>query len=100
MTRKEELTKFLSGKADKSMTERLIDEVIFQELKLEELKQLPFIKINPKDASQQKATPASKLYISLMAQYNANIRTLAHLSGASENDEESPLRMWAKKNAK
>lgn len=99
MDRREELLNYIGDKEDRAFVEPLIDEVIFLEGQLEELKKLPFIKVHPKNPELQKATPASRLYVSLMAQYNANIRTLSHLSGAAENDEESPLRAWARNNA-
>lgn len=100
MSRKEELLKYMGGKADRELVEYLIDEAVFLEGQLAELKKLPFIKIHPQHPEMQKATPASRMYVSLMAQYNANIRTLAHLSGATEAEEESPLRAWAKANGK
>lgn len=99
MSRKDELLNYIGDKADRNFVEKLVDEVVFLEEQLVELKKLPFIRVHPKDPSQQKATPASRMYVSLMAQYNANIRTLAHLSGATETEEESPLRTWAKNNA-
>lgn len=99
MTRREELLKYLSGKTEQLMVEQLVDEIIFQEQQLDELKKLPFINVNPKNPMQQKATPASRMYVSLMAQYNANVRTIARLSGDTEIEEDSPLRSWAKKNA-
>lgn len=99
MTRKDEILKYMGDKVDREFVDHLVDEVVFLEGQLTELKKLPFIRVNPKNPEMQKATPASKQYVSLMAQYNANIRTLAHLSGQTELEEESPLRMWAKNNA-
>lgn len=99
MNRKEELLKYLSGKDNAEFIEQLVDEVVFLEKQLTELKKLPFIKVHPQNPKIQKATPASRLYVSLMAQYNANIRTLASLSGKNEIEEESPLRTWVKKHA-
>lgn len=99
MSRKDELMKFMGDKIDKAFVEPMVDEVIFLEGQLTELKKLPFIKVHPSNPELQKATPASRLYVSLMAQYNANIRTLSHLSGATETEEDSPLRAWAKANA-
>lgn len=100
MSRKEQLLKYMRGKADAELVEHLVDEAVFLEEQLEELKKLPFIKVHPQDPQRQKATPAARMYVSLMAQYNANIRTLAHLSGTTETEEESPLRAWAKANGK
>lgn len=99
MSRREELLKYLGDKTDQAFVEQLVDEVVFLENQLTELKKLPFIRVNPKDPSLQKATPASKQYVSLMAQYNAIMRTLNHFAGGSDIEEDSPLRAWAKKNA-
>lgn len=99
MDRKEEILKYLGESANKELIAPLVDEVVFLEKQLAELKKLPFVRNNPKNPELQKATPASRLYVSLMAQYNANIRTLASISGKNESDEESPLRAWVKENA-
>lgn len=100
MSRREELVKYMGANADMELAEHLIDEVVFLEEQLAQLKKLPFIEVHPRNPEKQRATPASRMYVSLMAQYNANIRTLAHLSGATETEEESPLRIWAKANGK
>ena len=73
----------------------LIDDIIYMEERLEELKKLPFIKVNPKNKEQQKKTESSKLYLSLMAQYTQDIKALSYLAGKSgEEDEISPLRLY------
>lgn len=74
----------------------LVDEIIFLEERLVELKKLPFIKVNPKNPSQQKSTPAQKQYKELLQQYTNLIKVLAKASGTDEGDEESPLRKWFK----
>lgn len=96
MDRKQELIKYLGESANKELIEPLVDEVIFLEGQLSKLKTMPFVRTHPKYPQMQKVTPASRLYVSLMAQYNANIRTLASISGKNEAEEESPLRIWAK----
>lgn len=93
MDRKEELLKVIEH--DQALVP-LIDEVIFLEGQLEELKKLPFIKIHPKDPTKQKATPAQKQYKELLQQYVNIIRVLIRATGTDENDEESPLRKWVK----
>lgn len=98
MSRRDELLKYLGDKTDQAFVEQLVDEAVFLENQLDDLRKLPFIRVNPKDASQQKATPASKMYVSLMAQYNAIMRTLNHFAGGSEIEEDSPLRAWARAN--
>lgn len=93
MDRKEELLKVIEH--DPTLIP-LIDEIIFLEGQLEELKKLPFIKIHPKDPTKQKATPAQKQYKELLQQYVNIIRVLIRATGTDENDEESPLRKWVK----
>lgn len=76
----------------------LINDIIYMEERLEELKQLPFIKVNPKNKEQQKKTESSKLYLSLMAQYTQDIKALSYLAGKSGDEEEiSPLRLYIQK---
>ena len=96
MSRRDELLKYLGGKENRAMIEPMVDEVVFLEQRLTELRKLPFLRVHPHNPEIQKATPASRMYVSLMAQYNANIRTLARLSGKIEVEEESPLRSWVK----
>ena len=97
MDRKTELTQIISktGNDNEAKARQLIDEVVFIEEKLVELKKYPFISINPKNPAQQKATPASKQYKELLQQYNNSLRLLFRMSGElGETDEESPLRKW------
>ncbi|MBO4520698.1 MAG: hypothetical protein J5787_05775 [Alphaproteobacteria bacterium] len=76
-------------------TRQLLEEIEFLEGQLVELKKHPFIKINPKDPTQQKATPAAKLYKDLLQQYNNSLKLLLKAQGALEEEEEtSPLRRW------
>ena len=96
MTRKENLIKALEG-ADLVLIQNVVDEVIFVEEQLQELKKLPFIKVNPENPLQQKATPAAKQYKEFLQQYNNLIKLLYSISGQKENDEESPLRKWVNK---
>ena len=97
MDRREELLKVIDN--DVTLTP-LIDEVLFLEQQLVELRKLPFIKVNPKNPAQQKATPAQKQYKELLQQYANIIKLLAKASGTDESDEESPLRKWVKTHLK
>lgn len=96
MTRKENLIKALEG-ADMVLIENVIDEVIFLEKQLKALKKLPFIKVNPDNSAQQRATPAQKQYKELLQQYNNLIKLLFAASGQNESDSESPLRRFFNK---
>ena len=104
MDRKTELLKNIckAGDADRVKAEKLVDEVVFLEKNLEELRLLPFIKINPKDPTKQKATPAAKQYKELLQQYNNTMKLLLKISGDLNGDpeEESPLRSWLKSRGK
>ena len=97
--RKEELMAIISGKGKDAEVEarQLIDEIIFIENQLTELKKLPFISVNPKNPAIQKATPASRQYKDLLQQYTNALKLLLKLAGdLGEVDEESPLRKWLK----
>ena len=99
MTRRQELEKIVnkSGTDNDLKAKQLIDEIIFLEVQMQDLRELPFIKVNPKNPMQQKATPAAKMYKETLQQYNNSLRLLFRLTGdMSENDEESPLRRWVK----
>lgn len=102
--RKAELLKIVckAGDADRIKAERLVEEVVFLEKNLEELRKLPFIKFNPKDPTKQKATPAAKQYKELLQQYNNTMKLLLKISGDlnGETEEESPLRIWLKSREK
>ena len=99
MSRKEDLINLIqkSGADNDIKATQLIDEIVFIEEQLIELKKLPFINVNQKNPMQQKATPASKQYKELLQQYNNSLRLLFRLSGdlGGEPEEESPLRQWA-----
>lgn len=94
MNRKEELLKIIENDV---VLIQLVDEIIFLEDQLIKLKQLPFIKINPENPAQQKATPAAKQYKEFLQQYNNCIKVISKATGQDEKDEESPLRKWVKK---
>ena len=100
MNRRAELMSIISksGSDNDIKAAQLVDEIVFIENQLVELKKLPFININPKNPMQQKATPAAKQYKELLQQYNNSLRLLFRLSGdlGGEVEEESPLRRWAK----
>lgn len=97
MGRKEELIKFLCKSEDeKRLFEPIIEEFLFLETQLTELKKLPFIRVNPSDPAMQKSTPAAKQYKELLQQYTNLIKVLAKAGNVEVDDEESPLRKWVK----
>lgn len=75
----------------RSLVDRLIDEVIHIESVLDDLKKLPPIRVHPKDPSRQEVTPAGKLYKDYMAQYMNAVRILCSLLRNSAGDEFDPV---------
>lgn len=103
MSRKDELIAIIPEDS-LDLVGEMIDEVIFLEDKLEELKKLPFIQVNPKNPMQQRNTPASKMYKEFLQQYINCIKMIEYViykDKRLEGDEveESPLRKWFKENA-
>lgn len=103
MEREAELKELVSDESIELVSE-VIDEIIFLENKLNELKKLPFIQVNPKNPAQQRNTPAAKMYKEFLQQYINCIKLVEgviykdkRLEG--EEVEESPLRKWFRENA-
>ena len=95
MDRKQELLAMFDDVAEaKGLILPLIDDVVFLEARLQELRALPFLRIHPKDPSQQKPTPASRQYKELLQQYNNCIKILAGILRKDAAEEESPLRAY------
>ena len=73
--------------ADKSETElvgHLIDEAVFHEDRMEELKRLPFIQIHPADPARQRATAAARQYKEFAAGYVNIMRLLLNILRRNE----------------
>lgn len=98
MQRKTQLLDYVCKTAeDREVYEPIIDEFLFLEGRLAELKQLPFIQIHPKDPAKQRATPAAKQYKELLQQYGNLLKILQKKAGIDdESGNESPLRKWVK----
>ena len=94
--RKKELERLCKELDDQSKTvvSPLIDDVVFIEKHLTELKRYPFIEVNPKNPMQQRPTAAAKQYKELLQQYNNCIKILLGVLGKVEATEESPLRQY------
>jgi hypothetical protein len=99
MGRKEDLEKLVykENSGNDIKASKLIDELVYLEEQMVELKKLPFIKVHPKNPQLQKATPAAKLYKEMLQQYNNSMRLLLRIAGdLGESEEISPLRKWVK----
>lgn len=102
MTRRDDLLKIFE-ELDKdilTVVSPMIDDLIFIEGQLTELKKYPFIKVHPSNPAMQKATPAGKLYKDLLSQEKDIVRILSSLihKGNENGEGESPLRLWIKNN--
>ena len=98
MSRREELVKLVPDESLELVSD-VLDEIIFLEGKLEELKKLPFIQIHPQDATKQRSTPAAKQYKEFLQQYINCVKVIEaviYRDKRLEGDEveESPLRKW------
>ena len=80
--------------ANNSVVSPLIDEILYLEDQLNYLRDLPKIRVNPADKSQQKITPAAKLYKEYLQQYLNAIKLLSVVTKTDVDTEESPLRKW------
>ena len=94
--RAEELRGIFAGIDDdaQGVVSRLIEETISLESKLDEVRDLPMIRVHPNDPYLQKVTPAAKLYKEYLQQYTNNVKALLGVLGKNAPEEESPLRQW------
>lgn len=103
MDRKEELIKIIPADS-LELVKSVIDDMVFLEERLTELKKLPFIQVHPTKPELQRSTPAAKQYKEFLQQYiNAvkMIESVIYRDKRLEGDEaeESPLRKWFRENA-
>lgn len=85
-----------NNEAELKILEPLVNDIVFLEEKLDDLKQYPFININKNNPVQQKTTPAGKQYKELLQQYINCIKVIIALAGDQNISEDSPLRKWLK----
>ena len=102
MSRREELISIIPEES-LELVNSVVDDVVFLEERLTELKKLPFIEVNTKNPMKQRSTPASKLYKEFLQQYINCIKMIEYViykEKRLEGDEEteSPLREWFRKN--
>lgn len=75
---------------EKQLIDPLLDEVIFLEDRMRELKKLPFLSVHPKKPALQKATAAARQYKECSQSYMNAVRILCsilHRVEASAQDE-------------
>ena len=69
----------------------VVEEIIYCEVKMEELKTMPFIIRHPKHPDLTKITPAARLYRDMFASYSNGIRILINVLRKVESDAQDEL---------
>ena len=76
------------------IVDRLIDEAIYLEERLADLKKYPHIKFHPQNPDLQKVTAAGKQYREYLQTYTKIIRALERTYANEEAEADSPLRAF------
>lgn len=91
-------TQILDMVGDNAILVKMVDEMMYLEGELDELRELPKIKVDGEDKRRQKLTPAAKLYKDYLQQYVNVVKALIRATGSEGASDDSPLREWLKKN--
>lgn len=93
MTRLEKLKQIFEGidEDKRAVIEPLLDDVIFLEERLAELRKLPTIRVHPNNPARQEVTPAGKQYKEYMQSYLNAIKVLQITLYRAGETGESPL---------
>lgn len=94
MSRKDELLQIIG---DNTLLIPVVDDVLYLEKQLKELREKGFVKRNPRNPEQTKPNKdALRQYKDFSQIYDNKLRLIAKVTDAGEGEEESPLRKWAK----
>lgn len=94
MDRKKELLE-LVGEENKALLLPYVEEVVFIEEQLKELKKGGFMKSHPNNpAIKKRDKDAVRQYKEFFQQYTNAIKTINSIIGADDSEGESPLRKW------
>lgn len=91
--RRDEFAEIFAGvnEQERRLVDRLIDEVVFLEARMDEVRGLPFVSVNPKNKSQQRMTAAAKVYKECTQSYMNAIRILAVILRKEDKSAEDTL---------
>lgn len=81
----------------RAIVNNLIDEAVYLETQLTELKKYPFIKFHPQNPDLQKITAAGKQYREFLQTYTNIVDKLCRVYSNEETEEASPLRAFLEK---
>ena len=76
---------------EKLLIDKLLDEVVFLEERMTELKTMPFISVHPTKPALQKSTPAAKQYKECSQSYMNAIRILCSILNKIESSAQDEL---------
>lgn len=98
MDRKKEILEIIPEDSLELVSE-VVNDVVFLESQLTDLRKLPFIEVNPNNPMKQRSTPAAKQYKEFLQQYINCIKMIEYVIYKdrrleNEEAEESPLRKW------
>ena len=79
-----------------TILKNLIDEAVFLEDQMAELKKYPLIKIHPSNPNLQKITAAGKQYREFLQTYTNIMDKLCRIYANEETEEQSPLQQYFK----
>lgn len=93
LKRREILDDIFSGveAKEKKLIDPLLDEIVFLENQMNELKKFPFIRINSKNSNLQRKTEAAKLYKECSQSYMNAIRILCSILHKVDSSAENEL---------
>lgn len=99
MERKEELLEIFKGVEENQLRliTPLIDEIVFLEDMMHQLKKLPFIRVHPKNPQKQETTPAAKQYKEMNQSYMNAIRILCSILSKNITDDYDPVAEFMEK---
>ena len=91
--RKSELFEVFSSvdESEQKVVRKLINECVFLESKMEELRKLPFISVHPTNQAIQKSTAAAKQYKECSQSYMNGIRILLSILHKQDTTEQNEL---------
>lgn len=75
----------------KTVIQPLVDDIVFMESRLCELRKLPQIRVHPKDAARQQVTPAGKQYKETMQAYLNAIKVVLTAFNRADTDAADEL---------
>lgn len=76
---------------EKKLVEGVIDDCVWLEEQLKDLRKIPHLQRNPRNRNQMRLTPAARLYKQYATTYANNIRVLLNVLRKVENQAQDDL---------